>query len=184
MKKLIVALFAFLAAAELQAFLIGPFPGLEALIDQADAIVILRVDETGGDSFASDPYTIHRCFIYQCLKGDIASNSWIPLRLMDPRSPVVSPFARHSTHLVFLTKKRSPDEPTEYRTLEIEGASIRVSPFGNESMPEGATTPERIRSVLKTAMAYWADQEKKEREFMQVVLSEERQPNKTPEGTP
>jgi hypothetical protein len=169
MKKILITLFVFIVGAECQAVLIGSFPGLDTLIDKADAIVILRID--GHIRAAPDPnlYSMHECFVYRSLKGPIAPNSRITLQLMDTRSALVTPFALYSTHLVFLTKKRNPDEPTEFRTIEVQGANIRLCPFGNEKMPEGKTTADQIRVLIETAIDYWSNQEKKEEDFLRSL---------------
>ncbi len=104
------------------AVVVGTFPGLESLIDKADAIVILRIDRHVQAEVDLNLLSTHECFVYQSLKGPIPAEQRITLRLLDPRSSFVTPFSLGSTHLVFLTKKRSPDEPTDYRTLEFEGA--------------------------------------------------------------
>ena len=96
---------------------IGEFPGLSKLVSEADAIIILRVDKSDGDFGGIDLYSTHDCYVYQTLKGAIPSNKTIRLKLMDARSSSFSLFAHHSMILVFLTKKRAPNEPTDYRSL-------------------------------------------------------------------
>src|SRR5437773_5142666 len=110
-----------LATSIAHAVEIGFFPGLDELIGKADAIVILRVDRHVTDFGSSTLYSTHDCYVYQTLKGDIPINKTIRLQLMDTRTSFVTPYAIHSTHLMFLTKKRAENEPTEYRTIEIRG---------------------------------------------------------------
>ena len=89
---------------------------------------------------------------------------------MDTRSSFVTPYAIYSTHLMFLTKKRTPDEPTDYRTIEFRGANIRLSPFGHEKMPDGKTTKEKIRSLLKRTIEYNKKQYDKEQAFLNQMI--------------
>ena len=150
------------------AVMIGFFPGLDELIKKADAIVILRVDHHVDVRSSPTLYTTHDCYVYQTLKGDIPTNKRIRLRLMDTRTSFATPFALHSTHLMFLTKKRTPSEPTNFRTIEFRGANVRLPPIGHEKKPEGKTIADQIRSVLQRA----ADKNKKEHEKEQAFLNQ------------
>jgi hypothetical protein len=150
------------------AVMIGYFPGLEQLIEKADAIVILRVDKHVTGFGSPTPYSTHDCYVYQTLKGDIPTNQIIRLQLMDTRSSFVTPYAILSTHLMFLTKKRTPDEPTDYRTIEFRGANTRLTPFGHEKMPDGKTIRDRVADVLRRTVEY----NKKQHEEEQALLNQ------------
>lgn len=153
-----------------QAVMIGFFPGLDELIEKADAIVILRVDRHVTDFGSPTLYSTHDCYIYQTLKGKIPANKTIRLQLMDTRTSFVTPYANLSTHLMFLTKKRTADEPTDYRTIEFRGANIQLTPFGHEKMPEGKTTRNKIKSLLKSTVEYNKKQYRKEQAFLNRML--------------
>lgn len=161
-----------LSSAVCHGVLIGFFPGLDKLIERADAIVILRIDRSFSDGMSPTLYGTYECCIYQTLKGEIPAKQRIRLQLMDARTSFVSPFALWSTHLVFLTKKRTPDEPTEYRSLEIQGANVLISPFGNEKMPEGKTVKEKIQALLTRTLEYNKKQYENEQTFLQKMLEE------------
>ena len=162
----------FLAAAfcvsNLYAVLIGPFPGLEKLSSKSDAIVILRVDHQLTD-VDSNLYATYDCLVYQTLKGEIPNGKTIRLRLMDTRTSFVSPYAIHSSHLMFLTRKRNDNEPTEYRTIETEGANVLLTPFGHEQMPEGKTIEDQIRTLLRRTSEYDRDEFQKEQDFLRLM---------------
>ncbi|MEX1232029.1 MAG: hypothetical protein WEB58_17425 [Planctomycetaceae bacterium] len=159
-----------LVASLAHAVVIGFFPGLDELIQKADAIVILRVDRHVTDFGSRTLYSTHDCYVYQTLKGDIPTNKAIRLQLMDTRTEFVPPYAIRSTHLMFLTKKRTADEPTEYRTIEVRGANICLTPFGHEKMPEGKTTKDQITSLLKTTVEYNQKQHDKEQAFLNQMI--------------
>jgi|TARA_B110000495_G_C22724187_1_gene425253 hypothetical protein len=152
------------------AVLIGDYPGLEVLIEKADAIVIARVDHHVDARSNPTLYTTHDCYIYQTLKGRIPSGRTTRLRLMDTRTSFVTPFAMHSIHIVFLTKKRSPDEPTDYRSIAMKGANIRLSPFGQERKLEGKTVAQQITGLLKGTIEYNQKQHEKEQAFLTRAL--------------
>ena len=149
---------------------IGPFPGVGTAIQKADAVVILSVRDHIDTRPNPSLYTTHECYIYQTLKGDIPAGKRIRLRLMDTRTSFVTPYARSSTHLMFLTKKRTPDEPTEYRTIEFQGANIRLSPFGHEKMPKGKTIEDKVKALIKDSLEYRQKQYEKERGLLIALL--------------
>ena len=182
MKKHIViaGLAVVLAALLAHGVPIGFFPGLDELTERADAIVILRVDRHVTDFGSPTLYSTHDCYIYQTLKGDIPANETIRLQLMDTRTSFTTPYAMRSTHLMFLTKKRTADEPTDYRTIEIRGANIRLSPFGHEKMPSGKTTKDQITSLLKGTVEYNQKQHHKEQTFLKLMIKGTAEPMDVP----
>lgn len=167
---LLAGLVLVLLAAPARAVPIGYFPGLDELIEKADAIVILRVDRQVTDFGSPTLYSTQDCYIYQTLKGEIPTSKTVRLQLMDTRGSFVPPYAVGSTHLMFLMKKRTEDEPTDYRTLQFGGANVRLSPFGHETMPRGKTTRERIISLLKDTVAYNRKQAEKEKAFLNRMI--------------
>jgi hypothetical protein len=172
MKKsiLVAAVVLVLAAPLAQAVLIGFFPGLDELIQKADAIVILRIERHVTDPGNSRLDATCDCYIYQTLKGDIPANTTVPLDLIDTRSAFVTPFAFHSTHLMFLKKKQTDNEPAKYRTINFRGANVRLTPFGHEQMPQGKTLRDRIQSLLKDTVAYNRKQAEKEQAFLEKMI--------------
>jgi len=180
-KQIVIAGLAVVLAASLaHGVPIGFFPGLDELIKRTDAIVILRVDRHLTDFGIPTLYSTHDCYIYQTLKGDILTNETIRLQLMDTRTSFATPYAMHSTHLMFLTKKRTADEPTDYRTIEIRGANILLSPFGHEKMPSGKTTKDQITSLLKGTVEYNEKQHDKEQNFLKQIIKGTAEPTDVP----
>ena len=168
MKKgyvLIIVLMGLMISIPAFAVPIGYFPGLQELIDRADAIVILRIDRHLTGFQSSTFYSTHECFIYQTIKGDIPNNTRINLQLMNTEASFVTPYAHGSTHLMFLMKKATEDEPTEYRTLTFKGAQIPLSPLGQEKAPEGKTIEEKIKKLIRDSIAYQAKEHEKKRSF-------------------
>ena len=154
------------------AVLIGHYPGLKKLIDSADAIVILRIDRHLSGFGSPTFYSTHECFIYQTIKGDIPKNKRIKLQLMNTEGSFTTPYAWGSTHLMFLMKKAAEDEPTEYRTLTVNGAQILLSPLGHEKAPEGKTTEEKVKNLIKGAILYQAKEHEKKQKFLKAMIGE------------
>ena len=170
MTKKLMLFSACFCISNLYAVLIGPFPGLDKLIRQSDSIVILRIDRQLTD-VDSNLYATYDCFTYQTLKGEIPTSKTIRFQLMDTRTSFVNPYAIHSAHLMFLVKKRSNNEPTEYRTIELEGANVRLATFGHERMPDGKTIEDQIRSLLKRTSEYQRLEYQKESDFLQLMMT-------------
>lgn len=159
-------------------FMIDVFSGLDELIKRADTIVILRIDKELSDFTIFTGYKTCECYIYQTLKGTIPTNQRIRLQLMDTRSSFVSPYIVSSTHLVFLTKKQTANEPTDYRSLKIQGANVLLSPFGNEKITPGKTIKKKIQTLLGRAVKYNKKQYDEEQAFLTQMLEEVETPVK------
>ena len=182
MKKAIFGVAAILiTVSSAQAVEIGFFPGLDELIKKADAIVILRVDHHVDVRSSPTLYTTHDGYIYRTLKGDIPANKRIRLQLMDTRTSFATPFALHSTHLMFLTKKRTPNEPTDFRTIEFQGANVRLPPTGHEKKPKGKTVADQIRSVLQRAADHNKKKHEKEQAFLNQMIKGTAEPTDAPD---
>jgi hypothetical protein len=174
-RMLLAASIVFLATLPGYAVMIGNFPGLQELIDKSDAVVILRVDRhIDADRTLPNLLSTHDCFIYQALKGPIKPKERIQLRLMDTRTSFVTPFALSSTHLMFLTKKRTPDEPTDYRTIQYQGANIRLGHLRHEKMPEGESVADKVRSVIRRSIEASNDEHANEFAFYETMLGKVR----------
>ncbi|MCP4612434.1 MAG: HEAT repeat domain-containing protein [Planctomycetes bacterium] len=174
MKKgyvLIVVLMVLIITIPAYAVPIGYYPGMQELIDRADAIVILRIDRHLTDFRSPTFYSTHKCYIYQTIKGNIPKNTRINLQLMNTEAGFVTPYAHGSTHLMFLMKKATEDEPTEYRTLTFKGAQILLPPLGQEKVPEGKTIEQKIKKLIRDSIAYQAKEHEKKQKFLKAILS-------------
>lgn len=151
---------------------IADFPGLEPLIDRADAIVVLRIDRHLSDFGSPTFYSTHECFIYQAIKGDIPPLSRITLQLMDPETDFATPYAHGSNHLVFLMRKMTENEPTEYRSLAYKGARVLLPPLGREKEPKGDTVKEKVRTLIEESIHYQAEELEKRQRFLRMMLGQ------------
>ncbi len=157
----LLALSLLLCSGAAQAVMIGFFPGMDELIEKADAIVILRVDRQVTPYDSMNQIGTYDCLILQTLKGEIPAGKNVQLELMDTRHFNFTPYEKYSTHLIFLSKGRS---------LSVMGANIRLSPLGHEKMPAGETTKERISSLLQSTITYNQQQLAKEQEFLKLMI--------------
>jgi len=166
MKILLKAVITVLIASSVtcQAVMIGFFPGIDKAVERADSIAIVRIDEHIQPVPDPNLITRHRCYVYQTLKGDLKAGQRIALDLIDTRTSFVSPFPILSTHLVFLSKSGGT-----YRNLHFQGSDLRLSPFGNENLPEGETVQAKIKGLIERSITYWAKEWQKERDFLEEV---------------
>lgn len=168
---LLALLLIFALCAPARADSIGFFPGLDALIEQSAAIVILRVErptETEGVYGRANACAFYNCYIYQAIKGEIAVNKPLPLRLADNGAYETLP--EGSTWLVFLTKNGSENKDVPYASLSYVGSMVRVSPIGQEKAPEGDTPAEKVRNVLKAAVEYRRKEYEREQAYLQMLI--------------
>lgn len=169
----VAALLLIIAAVSARGVPIGNYPGLKKLIHAADAIVVLRIDRHLSGFGSPTFYSTHECYIYQTLKGDIPKNARIKLRLMNTDGSFATPYAHGSTHLMFLMKRATKDEPTEYRTMTFKGAQVLLSPLGHEKAPEGRTLEDKVRKLIKDAIAYQAREHEKRQKFLKAMVAQE-----------
>ena len=160
-----------LGMATAQGTIIGPFPGLEKLIEMSDAIVILRIGaEVHSPGSLDLAYTTHECYIFYTLKGAIPENQTIPLWLVDTTDASPSPLSVYSSHLMFLVKEEIPAGVAQYRTINYRGASVRLPPTGHEKRPEGDTIADQVRSVVRSAAEYEGQQCKQKQDLLSRMI--------------
>jgi hypothetical protein len=155
------------ASCSSQAVMIGPFPGLQTMIEEADAIAIVRIEEgINASGVIVDGITTHRCFIYQSLKGDLPKSQRVTLKLIGTRSS----FGDGSTHLAFLSTNASRGESVIHN-LHYEGSIFRLSPFGHEALPIGPTLERRIKLLLESSISYWDGEQQREKELLLAAIT-------------
>lgn len=154
MKKLVHVLFLLIIfcdssfAAEIE---FGPFPGWEKLIREADAIVILRVEDTTSPS-VKEPYFKASCYILDSLKGDLQPNTQVPLEL---NGTITHSGTIVATHLAFLRKVKKLNGEEGYRSLGIEGSLIELPPHGTSRRLVDGSVEIKIKKVLAEAVDYF-----------------------------
>ena len=163
MRTLLTALFLAAFPMTAHAVRVGSFPGLDALLERADVVAIVRIDEHVEPLPDPNLITRHRCYVYQTLKGDLTAGGTVLLNLRDTRrTSFVSPFQLLSTHLVFLVKTGDG-----YQNLAVEGSILRLSPFGNEKALDGGTLRAKITNLVSRSISYWDGQWNSERALLQ-----------------
>lgn len=169
--RYIAAILSLFTSSMIIATEVGYFPGRPKLIEMADAIVILRVERPLSEFDTPTLYTTYECFIYQTLKGDIPKDSYIKLQLYNLDS-FASPYPHGSTHLIFLIKKVTENEPTDFRMLTTFGAQTLLSPFGHEKEPEGNTIEEQVKNLVKDAIDYQTKEHEKRMKFLKSIINQ------------
>lgn len=157
-----------------RAVMVGDFPGVDALVEAADAIVVLRIAANVAPAEDASLYTTHDCDIQRVLKGDIRPGASMRLRLMDTDRwglGVAAAFPLGSTQLMFLVKEPGERAIAPYRTLPIRGANLRLPDIGCETDAQGEPVAETVRSLLRRAAEH-ADRERpRERAALEHMIS-------------
>lgn len=73
---------------------------------------------------------------------------------------------------MFLMKRATKAEPTEYRTITFKGAQTLLSPLGHEKMPKGKTVEGKVKKLIKDAILYQAKEHEKRQEHLKSMLGE------------
>ena len=156
MKKLFLGLsLILLAAVNCHATLIGGFPGLDPLIAEAEAIVVVRIDATNSQ-IQADGWGTYRCHILQSLKGDIPRGKDISLLLLEGIEPFSDRINVGEVQLVFLHNNGPEGFPSEdYAAIAREGATLTLSPVYDVNMPEGKSVAEQVLNLARKAKDYW-----------------------------
>jgi hypothetical protein len=165
------------SACPLRAVMIAPFPGLPKLIEEADAIAIIEIKEQIPATVTVDHWALHRCLALQTLKGNFAKDQQLIIELVDIRFSFVSPFSIGSTHLAFLCTNGIGGN-SKIRNLQCEGSMLRLSPFGHETEPEGATLEQKIKNQLQRSIAYWDGEQQREKELALAVIAGKNSPSR------
>ncbi len=152
--------------ARAEAVIIGNFDSLQKMIDRAEAIVVLRIDEHVDLRKLPSLITTHRCYLYQVLKGPLVKGSVVQLALRDNVGGLVTPFARGSVHLMFLSRGSGP---APYVTMGYQGADLLLSPLGNEKL-QGKTVKQKIQNLLRRAQRDFEEARRKEDAFRRRVI--------------
>ena len=148
------------------AVVIGNFDSLQKMIDRADAIVVLRIDEHVDLRRLPSLVTTHRCYLYQVLKGPLVKGTVVQLALRDLQGALVSPYAQGSVHLVFLNRGSGS---TPWVTMGYQGADLLLSPLGNETL-QGKTIKEKIQNLLRRSQRDFEETRKREDAFRRRVI--------------
>ncbi len=164
-----------LFALPCRAVVIGNYPGLDKLIEQADTIAIVRIDDETLSS-GPDGWTRRNCLVFQTLKGDLKPNQRVPISL-NGFVGLKSNFggeglAPMTTHLVFLNRSAQPINGASYSIVTYEGADLPLSPLGNETKPEGKTLKLQIQTLISRYRTYRDAQIKREDELLDKSLAE------------
>ena len=170
MKKFYILLaVTLMIAVPCMARLFSGFSGLDKMIDNSDAIVIARIEQTTS-RINLNGWETYRCMIYQSLKGDIKANSFVALRLADSNNVhFPSGIKEGNSYILFLNKvEKSGGAP--YASLSQEGDHIEVSPLGNEKKPAGKTTKEQVQTLIRNYIVYRDERLKKENVLLNKML--------------
>jgi hypothetical protein len=168
-RLLLVACVAF-APVPAHAIIIADFKSLDHLIDNADAIAVVRIEKNIDPNMGPDLGTTHECYIYATLKGDPKPADRVPMRLMDTRGSFVSPYGIGSTHLLFL--KKDAGGRWSYRSLQVQGSNLPTAPEFRDATIKGLAVKDAVKALVREYSEYRDRKLRKEKELLDKVLGE------------
>ncbi len=127
---------------------------LTKLINQADAIVILQVDQNLSDFGGISGFSLHECTIRQTIKGNILYNTQIKAHLYDLKGAISNPYTCGSTHLIFLKQITNKNKDTEYRMLTVCGAQTILSNWNYNKELDDETIEERVKTLILNEITF------------------------------
>ncbi|MBI3876819.1 MAG: hypothetical protein HY300_12855 [Verrucomicrobia bacterium] len=155
---------------------IGPFPGLEKIIRESDAILLIRIEEK--KLLGVDTWCTYKCLVHSSLKGDFYPVTGAELRLFGAAVRFPNQLYPGMDYLVFL-KTPDPKHPGgAYSSLTYRGSILRLSPFGIGKKKEG-TVKEQIEHIIKVSQDFWRVEQEHEDALFNLVLGKpnsDRQP--------
>lgn len=109
-----------------------------------------------------------RCYVQEVLKGQITSRKEMTLSLLPPENFIS--FAKNSTYLVFLKTKSDLQTGTTYESLYAEGDVIEVGWQNNGLPTKGATTKEKIQTLIRQYIKQRDERLKRENVLLNKML--------------
>jgi hypothetical protein len=177
MKILYLALLFLLAQAlEVAAVIIGPFTGLDNLIDTAAYVMVVHIDRDVGVQ-KHDHWSVYDCRVVRVLKGEAPQKATVKLSLCGAIIEWPFSFAVGTDYIVFVNKDSS--NGGEYRAPALIGAVMRVSPIGHEKELKG-TIREKIEHVIREGRDFWKRVQDQEQAVFSMALGEVKLKNPPP----
>ena len=144
-----------LLAFPVKAELPPSFPGLDDLIKESDAVVVVRIkDEVLKAGRPEEDYSVYECTIDHSLKGEIKVGETIKTKLIKIGYTPEYPFAVRSIHLLFLSKKQGLNSSIEYLMLKYPGADVLLDPWMQHRTLIGKTLEENIHQLIEEALSF------------------------------
>jgi hypothetical protein len=128
-KAALVVAFLELLAPFSPAPIFGRFPGLEKLVADSEAIVVARIERRSA-FLPPMIYGEYEIVLEKVLKGDLSPGSRMKVWLRDlsyPERTSFDPFTYRSRHILFLRRGEASGYPSEWRSLNCEGAHLPFS---------------------------------------------------------
>lgn len=155
---------------------VSPFPGLDKLIEQSDAVVVVRIEPpllaTNGTMLRaiSDHWDLYECSAMRVLKGTVPEKRNLKLWLCGVLTDWPYSFTVGTTYIVFLNRESSVG--SDYRAPAVYGAVMRASPFNHEKEPKGDTVLEKVAHVIREGRDFCKKLHDREQRTFSVALGE------------
>jgi hypothetical protein len=177
MKTLCLAICGLLFFANLSfATVVGEFPGLHRMIEQSDAVVVVRIEPLPASTDGSvihgenDGWGVYECLVMRVLKGTVPEKRKLKLTLCSYITDWPRKFTVGTTYIIFLNKDSSGG--SDYRAPAIYGAVMRASPFNHEKEPKGNTVLEKVAHVIREGRDFCKKLHDNEQRIFSTALGE------------
>lgn len=169
MKKLCLVLSCLLwLASETSALFVTSFPGLDAMIEKSDLVMVVRIERLV--SQGEDHWGLYQSLVMRVLKGELPEKGKEKLWLCGATTDWPYSFIPGTTYIVFLNKDSTGGG--DYRAPAIYGAVIRASPFNHEKEPKGNTVLEKVAHVIREGRDFCKKLHDNEQRIFSTALGE------------
>lgn len=170
MKKLCLVVSCLLwFAAKASAVVVGPFPGLDKMIERSDLVVVVRVERVE-NQMMSDHWGVYGSRVIRVLKGQAPEKGYAKLQMCGAITDWPYSFATGTEYIVFMNK--TSINGAEYLAPAIYGAVMRASPFNHEKEPKGNTVLEKVAHVIREGRDFCKKLHDNEQRIFSTALGE------------
>lgn len=165
-----------LCASQSFGVVVGQFPGLHKMIEQSDAVAVIRIEPLPASTNRNviltedDHWGLYECLVMRVLKGTVPEKRNLKLSLCGAITDWPYRFTVGTTYIVFLNKE--PSGYCDYRAPAIYGAVMRVSPFNHEKEPKGDTVLEKVAHVIREGRDFCKKLHDSEQRVFSTALGE------------
>jgi hypothetical protein len=154
-------------AAKASAVVVGPFPGLDKMIERSDLVVVVRVERVE-NQMMSDHWGVYGSRVIRVLKGQAPEKGYAKLQMCGAITDWPYSFATGTEYIVFMNK--TSINGAEYLAPAIYGAVMRASPFSQE--PKGDTVQEKVAHVIREGRDFCKALHDSEQRTFRTMLGE------------
>lgn len=155
---------------------IDRFPGLDAVIKEADVIAAVRVQQNlnySDERLDELPYSASKCLVLISLKGGAMTNRSMVLMLRPPTLAVNlnAPVQVYSYYLVFLKRQADSSDGIVYRSIDHVGCVLPLAWGAGEKFKPTGNVKDDIKALIREYLRWRDEMNQVETKGLELILS-------------